>query len=47
MSVCTCILHGAHTYLEVLAGDGQKKEGKRGHNAKDDKNGEDIEFHVG
>ena len=45
-SVCTGILHGARTYLEVLAGDGQEEDGKRGHNAEDDKDGEDKELHV-
>ena len=45
--VCLHGHHGANTYLEILAGDGQEEDGKREHNAEADKNGEDIEFHVG
>ena len=47
MSICTGIWHGAHTYLKVLAGYGQEEDGEGEHNAEDDKDGEDKEFHVG
>ena len=40
----TCVVL---TYPEVFAGDGQEEEGKRDHNAEDDNDGEDKEYHVG
>ena len=42
--VCVCVVL---TYPEVFAGDGQEEEGKRDHNAEDDNDGEDKEYHMG
>ena len=36
-----------YTYLKVFAGNDHEEEGKRGHNAEGDQDGEDKEFHVG